>query len=213
MKCSSCNGYGYWLCSSCMCSACAGVGTLDCKVCMQGQVPCPTCSGTSRIARQQSVLVFFSRTVLDWCQNCSDGKLRCPACNGSSQVTCGTCRGDKFVGDCGYCSSTRQLSCQDCTGRGRKPSEWVLGLPSLSPEGLMFEHQKHSSIRTTLEIKLSRLASNHDRIQTAYNTGSERARIERFSFNHEMYIEDLNSSYAAIDACRAEIEEVDEALV
>jgi len=211
-ECSACVGYGYLRCSSCMCTTCAGSGRVTCTTCTHGEQTRKVCSCTTRIVRSERVLVVFSRSVIEPCWECSDGKVHCSQCHGSAEIDCPGCRGERFLGDCSMCSATRKVECAACDGRGRLPSPWVLGLSSFDDTKLMFEHQRHSAARECLEIKLARLAGTHDRIQTAYDTRSERARIAGELFNHQMHIDDLNASYAAIDECQSEMAELGEVL-
>lgn len=211
--CETCRGYGYLICSDCLCKECKGSGTAPCPACRSGRVVCKLCQGTSKIAVRRGWLAF-QRTVEEKCGACSNGTLECPACKGTQSSTCRACNGTKHAASCSYCSGKHRISCKQCAGSGRMDSEWAQSLRSLSAEDLRFEHEKLRSKRASLEHKLSRAETEHNRAWDYYNHWQDKATNERwldvfYSAGNE---KPVDAAKAKVAACAKELVALDEAL-
>lgn len=212
--CETCRGYGYLMCSDCpLCRKCQGTGAIPCTVCQSGRVTCRLCGGTSKIAVRRGLLAFY-RTVEEKCNICSNGTVECPACKGTRSFKCQSCDGTKHDGWCDHCKGRHRISCEQCAGSGRTDSEWALSLRSLSAEDLRFEHEKLRSKRASLENKLSRLETEHNRAWDYYNHWQDKATNEGwldvfYSAGNE---KPLEVAKAKVAACAKELVTLDESL-
>jgi hypothetical protein len=213
ISCETCRGYGYLICSSCFCKQCQGSGAVQCTACRSGRVICRLCQGTSKIGVRRGWFVF-EHTVEEKCNDCSSGTVGCTACKGTQSTTCLACNGTKHTAACSYCSGKHRISCRQCAGSGRKDSEWAQSLRSLSAEDLRFEHEKLRSKRASLEHKLSRLETEHDRASDHYSHWEDRATNEGwldvfYSAGNE---KPVDAAKAKVKACAKELAALDEAL-
>lgn len=225
--CQLCSGFGLLSCDVCYCKQCGGSGTTQCSRCAV-KLTCSKCNGTRKI-QVKNTWLFFSRIVEEDCSACS--KV-CPSCQGGQRLKCRECDGAKYMKKCSQCSGTRQLTCPKCNGSGKVESDlppapksardlrqewwqdWKQTVALMSSNDLRFEHEKYKSIRTNLEIKLSRLDNNYNRTYDNYQSAMEQARRERYldSFNYQAHERDLDAWQAQIVDCQAEIESTEEAL-
>ncbi len=116
--CRSCSGEGSARCSQCLCLDCGGTGEVACTGCDGGRIVCAECEGRGK---PRGLL----RTGV--CKACEGtGQQHHEACDGNGEVTCPSCAGLGFHGECDACGGTGSSSCSDCRGTGLAPSAALL---------------------------------------------------------------------------------------
>jgi hypothetical protein len=210
--CRTCDGRGRLDCNACHCEACHGQRSVLCSGCKDGYLKCQRCTGTGKTA-VLSGWGPFVRSVEVACTACSSGRTPCPVCGGSKSVVCSACQVGGSRSPCRQCGDTRMLFCEGCRGTGKLENEWATSLRSMSVTDLHFEHEKLRSNRTSLERRLSRLETEHDRAWDYYNHWQDRATDEGWlnAFYSADNEKPVDAAKARLEACAVELKELNEA--